>query len=294
MACAPACDVHRNSGMGVLSGPFLLDGHVHFYPCFDRDLFFDSALANFRKAAGVVRRHTEHAGWLLFTESFGMDYFRRFRAAAGRSSGGGWTFHRTDEEDSLVARCDGGGSLLLVAGRQIITSEGLEVLALCCDADIDDGLPLPAAIEAARALNANVALPWGFGKWWFRRGTLITRFVRSARPTSIFLVDNGGRARLGGKPRLFHLAALRGIRILAGSDPFPLHHEAKRVGRYGFALDGTVDPMHPAAGLRRLLRADTRPLPYGRPVGPIEFGRNQLMLRAWRNPAAMANRRFGA
>ena len=280
--------------MGVLSGPFLLDGHVHFYPCFDRDLFFDSALANFRKAAGVVRRHTEHAGWLLFTESFGMDYFRRFRAAAGRSSGGGWTFHRTDEEDSLVARCDGGGSLLLVAGRQIITSEGLEVLALCCDADIDDGLPLPAAIEAARALNANVALPWGFGKWWFRRGALITRFVRSAGATDIFLSDNGGRARFGGEPPLFRLAALRGIATLAGTDPFPFEHEVERVGRYGFALDGTVDPMQPAAGLRCLLGADAQPSRYGRPVGPIAFCRNQLMIQFRRNSVATAHQRFGA
>ena len=38
-----------------VNGPFLVDGHVHFYPCFDRDHFLDSALLNFRKAAGVAR-----------------------------------------------------------------------------------------------------------------------------------------------------------------------------------------------------------------------------------------------
>jgi hypothetical protein len=272
----------------AVRGPFLLDGHVHFYPCFDRDRFFDSALSNFRNAAGAVPRNAGHAGWLLFTESAGMEHFRRFRAAAGGSAEGGWTFHRTDEADSLVARRDEGGSLLLVAGRQIITGEGLEVLALCCDAAFDDGLPLTAAVEAARARDAVVALPWGFGKWWFRRGALIDRFVRSARPTDVFLGDNGGRPRLGGEPRLFRLAALRGIGILAGSDPFPLAHEVKRIGRYGFILDGTIDPLRPAAGLRRLMGADARPSLYGHAVGPLAFCRNQLMLRVRRNAAAAA------
>ncbi|MYD85026.1 MAG: hypothetical protein F4137_17350 [Acidobacteria bacterium] len=278
----------------ALDGPFLLDGHVHFHPCFDPDRFFDSALANFRKATSAVRRDAVPAGWLLFSESSGMDYFRRFRTAAGRPAHGGWIFHRTDEADSLVARGTGGGSLLLVAGRQLVTAEGLEVLALCCDADLDDGLPLPAAVEAARARDAIVVLPWGFGKWWLRRGSLAARFVRSARPTDIFLGDNGGRTGFLGTPRLFRLAARRGIGVLAGSDPFPLYREAKRVGGFGFALDGTVDPLRPAAGIRRLLRTEGRPLPYGRPVGPLEFLRNQLMIRVRDSPAAAGRHRFGA
>ena len=110
----------------VVSGPFLIDGHVHYYPNFDRDGFFDSALANFRRAAGAFGSTSEYAGWLLFAESAGMNYFRRFRDAAGRAAGDVWTFHKTGEAESLVTQRSADARLLLIAGRQIITSEGLE------------------------------------------------------------------------------------------------------------------------------------------------------------------------
>ena len=133
---------HRAPCDEFVGGPFLIDGHVHYYPNFDRDRFFDSAFANFRSVPGVRGTASKYAGWLLFAESAGMHYFRRFRNAAGEA-GGGWTFHGTNEAESLVAQRDADARLLLIAGRQIITSEGLEVLALGCDAEVDDGQPLP-------------------------------------------------------------------------------------------------------------------------------------------------------
>lgn len=270
----------REPGGDVLSGPFLIDGHVHYYPNFDRDRFFDSALANFRSAGGTHASNTEYAGWLLLAESAGMHYFRRFRDTAGQTADGVWTIQATGEAESLVARRDTGAGLLLVAGRQVITAEGLEVLALCCDASPDDGRPLRAAVAAARSLDAIVVLPWAFGKWWLRRGDLIDEFVKSAEPTRIFLGDNGGRTRLGRRPRPFRVAESRGIRILPGSDAFPLRFDAGRTGSYGFVINGTIERSRPAAGLKRLLRNGVdSPLPYGDPIGVIGFCRNQLLVR---------------
>ena len=270
----------REPGGDVFSGPFLIDGHVHYYPNFDRDRFFDSALANFRSAASAHATNTEYAGWLLLAESAGMHYFRLFRDTAGQTAGGVWTIQETGEAESLVARRDTGEGLLLVAGRQVITAEGLEVLALCCDANPDDGRPLRAAVDAARGLDAIVVLPWAFGKWWLRRGDLIDEFVKSAEPTHIFLGDNGGRTRLGPRPRPFRVAESRGIRILPGSDAFPLSFDAGRTGSYGFVIDGTIERSRPAAGLKRLLRNGVEtPLPYGDPIGVIGFCRNQLLVR---------------
>jgi len=270
----------REPGGDVFSGPFPIDGHVHYYPNFDRDRFFDSALANFRSAASAHATNTEYAGWLLLAESAGMHYFRLFRDTAGQTAGGVWTIQETGEAESLVARRDTGEGLLLVAGRQVITAEGLEVLALCCDANPDDGRPLRAAVDAARGLDAIVVLPWAFGKWWLRRGDLIDEFVKSAEPTHIFLGDNGGRTRLGPRPRPFRVAESRGIRILPGSDAFPLSFDAGRTGSYGFVIDGTIERSRPAAGLKRLLRNGVEtPLPYGDPIGVIGFCRNQLLVR---------------
>ena len=263
-----------------IGGPFLVDGHVHYYPNFDRDRFLDSALANFRRAACTSGTRPEYAGWLLFAESAGMHYFRAFRDAVGQATGGAWTFQGTDEAESLVARRDVGAKLVLIAGRQIITAEGLEVLALCCDTEVDDGQPLATVVGAASRLDAIVVLPWAFGKWWFRRGDLIDRFVKSAEPSRIFLGDNGGRARLGPRPRPFRVAESRGIAILPGSDPFPLNYDAKRIGKYGFAIEGTMERSRPAAGLKHLLRHSARPpSAYGCPIGIIGFCVNQLLIR---------------
>ena len=265
---------------GVVSGPFLIDGHVHYYPTFNRQRFFDSALANFRSAAHALGTNAGHAGWLLFAESAGMNHFRIFRDAAGQTPGGRWTLHETDEAGSLVARRDDGAGLLLVAGRQIITAEGLEVLALCCDTQVDDGQPLSTVVCAANRLDSIVVLPWAFGKWRFRRGALVDKFIASVRPTDVFLGDNGGRPRFGPRPRPFRVAESRGIRILPGSDPFPLASDVKRVGSYGFSINGTIEGSRPAAGLKHLLRNGAgQPSPYGDLIGMAGFCRNQLLIR---------------
>ena len=263
----------------IARGPFLIDGHVHFHPSFDRDRFLDSAAANFRQAAGSLGANTEYRGCLLLAESAGMHYFRSFRDAASRTAGS-WTFHRTAEAGSVLAQRAADTRLLLVAGRQIITTERLEVLALCCNGEVDDGLPLLEVVHAANSLDAIVVLPWAFGKWWFRRGNIIDRFVRSAQATGIFLGDNGGRIRFGPRPRPFRVAESRGIRILPGSDPLPFDSDMRRIGSYGFAIDGKIETARPAAGLKHLLRNPaTHPLPYGNLIGMPGFCRNQLLIR---------------
>ena len=273
----------------MVKGPFLVDGHVHYYSRFDRDVFFNSALANFRSVQGVSRTNAEYAGWLLFAESAGMNYFRRFQASVGRDLGGQWAFRQTDETGSLIARHRHGSKLLLIAGRQVVTAEQLEVLTLCCETELSGGRTLPAVVEAAQALNAIVVLPWGFGKWWFRRGTRVRDFIRMAAPADIFVGDNGGRAGLVPRPRFLRIAASRGIRTLSGSDPLPLESEVKRIGRYGFVVDGTVDVMRPAHGLKWLLKAGGgEPLSYGRFLGPVGFWRNQLMIRSMSRRSSLA------
>ena len=271
--------IGRSGGDGHVKGPFLVDGHVHYYPCFDRNLFLDSAFRNFREAGNGAGTSAEYAGWLLFTESAGMNYFREFRAVAGQRSAG-WTFQRTDEPDSLIAKKEIDARLLLIAGRQIVTSEGLEVLALCCSHEFPNGLTLATTVRAVNAAGAVAVLPWGFGKWWFRRETLITDFIRAGGPAAVFLGDNGGRPDLGRRPRAFRIAKSRQIEILPGTDPLPLDREAQRVGGYGFTIDGVIAPAHPAAGLRRLLHAGAnRPVPYGRQITAVALCRNQLLFR---------------
>lgn len=269
----------RNRKGTVYRGPSLVDAHVHFYGCYDRTTFFDRALTNFRAAASVLGIAPDPAGCLLYSESAGHHYFRRFREDADRGAGGPWTFHRTRESYSLVATRGGGEELLLVAGRQIATAERLEVLALGCDQDFPDGLAIGPTLDAVLDSDALAVLPWGFGKWWFRRGAMMDAVLGSLDPKRAFLGDNSGRPKGVPAPRHFRDAAARGVKILPGTDPLPFASEVGKAGRFGFVVDGELDRDRPGESLIELIR--------GQREQPREFGQLESVGRFLRNQTLM-------
>jgi hypothetical protein len=260
---------------------FLVDGHVHLYDAHDREVFFDSAHANLQAAARELGVESDWCGCLLLSETSRDNAFDDLLAQAGGPAQGRWSFGRTDEDGALVAsRAGGYGKLLVVAGRQVQTAEGLEVMGLCCRARSPDGQTLRATLESLRRLDAVPVLPWGFGKWWSRRGDLVRDLMLSDATNDVYLGDNGGRPGLFGQPALFTLAGERGMKVLPGSDPLPIAAEAKSVGRCGFVLEGTIDLTRPASGLKTLLRAQTaQPQRFGRQESLPRFCRNQILLR---------------
>jgi hypothetical protein len=260
---------------------FLVDGHVHLYGIHDRDVLFDGALANLRAAARQLGAESDWQGCLLLSETSCDDAFDQLARQVGWAAVGSWSFARTEEEGALVAsHADGGGKLLVVAGRQIQTAEGLEVLALCCPSRSPDGQTLRATLDALKGLDAVVVLPWGFGKWWSGRGDLVRGLLLSDHASDIYLGDNGGRPERFGRPALFDLAHQRGMKVLPGSDPLPIGAEARSVGRCGFVLEGTIDLARPVSGLKALLRAQAaQPRRFGRQESLFRFCRNQVLLR---------------
>ena len=70
--------------------------------------------------------------------------------------------------------------VLVIAGRQIVSAERIEVLALGTRTQIPDGQPLAATIDAVRADGALAVLPWGFGKWWGARGRMVDAYLETA------------------------------------------------------------------------------------------------------------------
>jgi hypothetical protein len=241
----------------------LVDSHVHFHTCYDPQTFLDGALRNFRKAGQAG------TGNLLLTESAGAHWLRRWREGLKAP---GWRFEPTSEEDSLRAVNGVGEGLVLIAGRQIVARERLEVLALGKDLDLADGLPLREVLERVRESGALPVLPWGFGKWWGQRGAVVTETL--AMDGELFLGDNGGR--LGPDPALFRRARKLGIRVLPGSDPLPFSRHAGLAGSYGFILPQAVDLDRPAATLLRRIRESGQPRAFGRRAGLPRFLRDQV------------------
>jgi hypothetical protein len=255
------------AAQGELAGTFLVDAHVHCHGCFAPAAFLDHAADGFAAAAHELGIAGPATGWLLFAEMQGDRYFDGLRT--GRIEPAGWTLATTLEDTSLIARRQDGQTMVLVAGRQLNTGEGLEVLALGSGAPLADGADLATTVERVRAEGAVAVLPWGFGKWWGRRGRTMTRYLATVEPAGdVFLGDNAARPVLLPPPPQFTQGAERGLFVLPGSDPLPLSAAATSVARYGLVLEGAVDAGRPTAGVLRLLAGlREQPATFGRRDG---------------------------
>jgi hypothetical protein len=260
----------------------IVDAHVHYHACFDRGMFFDSTACNSRRIAFQSELDRPPSTCLLFADNADQHSLRAL-ANAGPSVDG-WRVHGTAEESSLVAKRED-FRLYLIAGRQVITAEGIEVLVLASDDRIPDRLSLDETLSAAFHAEAIVALPWGFGKWWFRRGAIVKKaIVAHARGTDggeLYLGDNSGRARLYPDPAMFQLAREMGMRILPGSDPLPIPDHVHTAGRFGCLLQGQFDDQRPAHSVKRHLSENQQQPPTcGWRSGLTKFCRDQMFMQA--------------
>lgn len=261
-----------------LQGPFLVDGHAHLHGCFDRSVFFDRAAANFRAAAGALELPVVPLGCLALTDGPGRDTFGEL-SRPGFEGTARWQAQHTAEAESLFVVGRGGERLLVLAGRQIPTRRGLEVLALGTRVEFAAGGPLRETVELVLAAGALAVVPWGFGKWWWGRGREVAELLASP-PSGLCLGDNGGRPRVGIRPRLFAQAMNQRIPILPGSDPLPFPRQVGVAGAHGFVLGGELSTDRPAAGVLRLVRSLTeQPPTYGRGERLLPFARNQLAMQ---------------
>ena len=268
----------------------LVDAHVHLYNCFNLDRFFDSALENF--AATASNRHSSErfTPFLLLTETCNDRYFQTLSRSLSQTSERAshsdrslletWTLHPTGESCSLRAQRTDGRSLYIIAGRQIVTAEDLEVLAVLTDGDFEDGQSLETTIESVIAAGGIPVIPWGFGKWLGRRGAILGNLLQANKFPVLFLGDNSGRPIFWPRPPLFHQANGLGMRVLPGTDPLPFPRESFRPGAFGFATHGSVDLERPASSLKQLLLdSQTELSEYGSLENPWRFIRNQIAMQ---------------
>ncbi len=255
---------------------------MHCHRNLDPSAFLNHAARNFVMAAAASSGRPA-GGVLLFSEMPDANVFAEM-AASGEV--GDWAIRPTGEPISLVAERVDALPLLLVAGRQIVTREGLEILILGATGPFTETVDLPTGVAMGQAAGGLAVLPWGFGKWWGSRGRVLDAFLATATPGTVFLGDNGGRLAGAGEPHQFARARERRIPILPGSDPLPLDGDAHRAGSYGFVVDGPLDPTRPAAALKaRLLALRQQPPGFGRLQPFWHFLANQFGMQ-WRKRMA--------
>ncbi len=258
----------------------LVDAHVHVHPDASVAGLFDAAARNFSAVAGGMCA-SRWQGVLLLTEMKQMDWFQSVAQKKTHDRYDSWTVSPIASEAVSLRAENAGTSLLIVAGRQIVTAEGIEVLALGTTTRIDDRHPLDATLDAVRNAQAITVLPWGVGKWIGRRGALVTNALRNAASQQIFAGDNAGRPFFWPRPQAFDVAEASGRPVLPGTDPLPLPHAEQHVGANGFWVEGELPTDAPWSALRtRLLAAGCNDIKaFGARESVVRFFYSQLALR---------------
>ncbi|NJL58024.1 hypothetical protein HC928_25090 [bacterium] len=286
------------TGNSQLGNQFIVaDAHVHIHDCFNMEQLLCGALENFQHVthrllpfrqggSQVDAANGNRAAFLFLTEIAGYNWFGKLSAIATSGDRAQefslqhWTLHPTEESVSVIARHTSHQLLYAIAGRQLVTQEGLEVLALITDSTFDDGMTLEETVYQISQAGAIPVLPWGFGKWLGGRGKVLKRFLEREDVPLFFLGDNSGRPVFWRRSPYFEMAEQKGLRVLPGTDPLPLASECSRPGSFGFIAEGRIDARTPAASIKQLLldpRASVRA--YGSLEMPFRFLRNQVAIR---------------
>jgi hypothetical protein len=231
----------------------------------------DAAAGNFgRFGAGTASL----MGALLLTQTARERIFEAL-VAVGRA--GDWRLDSVPGEPESLIASRGGRRLAVVCGRQVRADDGLEVAGLGTRREFCDGQPFADSLTAALDSGAVVAIPWGFGKWTGRRGQLVDEVTKRTQGAPVFLSDSGSRSGVFGEPALIRRGRQRGVRVLAGTDPFPFGGDYRRVGGFGFLADVDPDPAAPWGSLRSwLVDPRSTPITFGRASGPMRFLINQV------------------
>lgn len=268
----------RESTMGRVS-TILVDGHVHLHLNFDLAGVLDRAAANCRTYARRLGVNNRICGCLLLAEAAGVNRFEELAGSAGQCLGR-WSIRAEQWPSAIVASCAGEPALAVIAGRQVVTREKLEVILVGCRHAFGEGDAFENVVSHAIAESRFCVVPWGFGKWTGDRGQLVKQLMLSPAGQRIYLGDNGGRLRWGPRPELFTLAQQHGIPVLPGTDPFPFPSHASRIGSYGFVVRGHVDPDNIGAGVVDLIVENRSQFAgYGHRSGVVKFIYNQVAIQ---------------
>lgn len=224
----------------------LADTHVHLYPGYDRA----AALGALDENLG---RHGDGVRVAILADRWDSRVFAAMRAGTFSIPGAGYEIRPLPGEGAVVVLKGGEPRFVLCAGRQIVTAERVEVLALTVDLDLADGLPASRVVDTVVDAGGVPVIGWSPGKWWFARGALVRELLRRRQPGEILLGDTALRPAGSREPRLMREARSRGFAVAAGTDALPVPGEERLLGSYVSVLEGDFDAARPLDALRKLL-----------------------------------------
>lgn len=225
----------------------IADTHLHFYPCYDPVLGLNTLRKNLSQLANeaiqigfLAERHDCH----FFRDMVGgKQIFTNEPSIEIKSLG-----------EALLLRQESFKDLYLFAGRQIITQERLEILALTVDSAIPDGLPAKEVIDLVCEKGGISVLSWAPGKWFFKRGKIVNKLINSHNSTELTIGDTTLRPWCWPTPKLMGMAQKSDFSVLAGSDPLPFAGEENMMGTYASLWNLDFDSEAPVQSIRSYLK----------------------------------------
>jgi hypothetical protein len=217
---------------------WLVDSHVHLHPCFEIEKFFDHCFSNLLKNS----TNPSVSGILFLTQTKNENSFEELKKISTifdstKKSAKYFISTLNDNLSLKVESIENGLKLFIISSFQIVTKEKLEVLSIGTLNRKSDGLPIEEIIKNVLDDNAIPIIPWGFGKWYGKRGKIINKIMEQNIP-NLFWGDNGGRSNLLPYPSQFRNP---NIKILPGSDPLPFIEEIKKPFSYGFKFHSEIN-----------------------------------------------------
>jgi len=242
----------------------IVDTHVHLYPDYDLGLVLRRCSAHLHTLA------PEAVPVACLTERRDCNMFRVLCERGVGDSAHVLGVEVLENGRSLVVRFGGGvPPLFVLPGRQIVTRERLELHCLGKDAAIPDGEPAVQVVGRILELDGLAVLPWGVGKWLFRRRKVVDRLLARHTPQELLLGDSAMRPWMWPVPMPMRAGRRAGFRLLAGSDPLPHEKTGRWIGKYATVVDAPFLPAEPGRscleGLRKgvIRRVGCRPGPLG-------------------------------
>ena len=211
---------------------FIADTHTHFYNCYNLKNYLDCALFNLSALARQVNPNGQIKKLLFLCDRQGQRNFSGvFTNKTALNEAGYQLLDQNSEEFAIIADLYG-HDITIVNGKQVVSQEKIEILALGCARDIRDGENALSIIDKIRSFGALPVLSWSPGKWLFTRGRLIHEIIERFNKEEICLGDVSIRGPLFCEPRGFLDGVEKGIKILAGTDPLPISRDQYLVGTY--------------------------------------------------------------
>lgn len=229
----------------------IADTHVHLYPAYDVAVAITCA---YNQLVSLARHHGKVDVALLLTERYDCTFYRDLTSGRNRLPPG-FTYTPGEEPGSLVVEnASASIRLWLFAGRQVVTGDGIEVLALLTEAEFFDRLDTRETVARIREAGGIPVLSWAPGKWFGRRGNMIRTLIDQNGEDVLAIGDTSMRPCCWPTPCLMRRGRELGIPVIAGSDPLPFAGDEVSAGRYAIRSDA-FDSLHPVSSLRALLLA---------------------------------------